>query len=109
MSAFKDAVRKDVQATFLNLDEFADYHEINGERIPCVLDKDVTGEAPKAKGNVTMEGVFVNSVTIYVAENALKTRPVEGERLDVDGSLHIVSSVSDEAGMWVIVAEEFGQ
>lgn len=109
MSAFKDAVRKDVQTTFLNLDEFADYHEINGEQVTCVIDKDVTGEAPTAKGNVTIEGVFVNSVTVYVAENALRARPVEGERLEVDGSLHIVRSVSDEAGMWVIVAEEFGQ
>ena len=42
MSAFKDAVSKDVKAVFLNLDEFANEHTLNGKTVVCVVDKDLT-------------------------------------------------------------------
>ena len=99
MSAFKDAVAKDVMAVFLNEDEFADVHEVQGERVSCVIDTDVTQGAASS-----LEGVFVNTVTVYVRVGDIST-PVEGSVLSVDGSMHLVRSVSVEDGMLVIVAE----
>lgn len=100
MSAFKDAVAKDVGSVFLNQDEFADWHDIGGERVKCLIDTDVTGEA-KAE----LEGVFINALRIYVASCDLVRRPIEGEHLSVDGSLHFVRRVSDEMGVLVITCE----
>lgn len=99
MSAFKDAIAKDVTDVFLNVDEFADVHEINGERVACVIDTSVVKEA--ADG---LEGVFINAKTIYVRVGDIAT-PVEGATLYVDGSMHLVRSVSVEDGMLVIVCE----
>ncbi len=101
MSAFKEAIAKDVKGVFINLDEFADKHFINGDSVPCIVDKDVT----KEKGGITYEGVFINAITIYVAESDIERRPVEGEILDLDGVNHIVRNVSSEEGVLVILAE----
>ena len=101
---FKDAVAADTHSVFLNMKEFADVHEIDGERIKCIIDKDLTKELSTTIHN-SIEGVFLNALTIYVASDALPYRPVEGEALSVDGSLHLVRNVSDEDGVLVIVAE----
>lgn len=104
MSNFKDAVKRDIHSVFINVDEFADTHAINGRQVKCVVDTDVTDEAT-GKGSVTFEGVFVNMLTIYVATADLEFRPVEGELLDLDDETYIVRKVSDEYGVLVILAE----
>lgn len=103
MSAFKDAIAADVRNVFLNADEFSDYHDIDGERVLCQIDRNVIGEANGTMAH-PLEGVFVNTLTIYVGSDAIE-KPVEGQILSVDGSMHGVRSVSDEMGMLVIVAE----
>lgn len=100
MSAFKDAVAADVNGVFLNADEFADWHDLDGERVKCLIDTDVTGEAKPE-----LEGVFINALKIYVASCDLVRRPIEGEHFSVDGSLHFVRRVSDEMGLLVITCE----
>ena len=104
MSAFKEAIAKDVKGVFINLDEFADKHFINGDSIPCIVDTDITKEKGSAYGGIAYEGVFINAITIYVAEADIQ-RPVEGELLDLDGVNHTVRNVSSEAGVLVILAE----
>ena len=98
MSRFKDAVAADVKSVFLNLDEFADMHDINGVKIRCVVDVDEIGEAAQ------FVGVFKNAVTVYVAVGDMEA-PVEGEIFRLDGSLHEVRRVNIEGDMLVIVAE----
>ena len=100
MSAFKNAIAADIKNAFINTDEFADEHEINGVMIPCVIDKNITATA----NGEQLEGVFLNALTIYV-DAADIVAPVEGELLRVDGSLHIVRKVSNEMGVLEIVAE----
>lgn len=100
MSAFKDQLRKDAKAVFINLQEFADKHCLNGDTVACVIDKDLTQGAKDS-----FVGVFVNAVTIYVATEDMAVRPVEGEMLEFDGVYHIVRSVNAEGDILSIVAE----
>lgn len=104
MSRFKDAITADVKAVFINCDEFGDIHCVNGERVPCVVDTDVTAGADKS-----FEGVFVNTVTLYIATADIETRPVEGELLVLDERVYIVRKVSDESEMLVITLEVHDQ
>lgn len=104
MSAFKDAVQKDVKSVFINLNEFADEHELNGQKVVCIVDKDLT----QGKGDTVanpLYGVFLNTITIYVDEKDLERRPVEGEQLRLDRVRYMVRSVSAEGGVLVIIAE----
>jgi hypothetical protein len=104
MSAFKDAVSRDVKAVFINSDEFAYEHDLNGQKVACIVDKDLTTEA-KDTISQPLEGVFLNILTIYVDVKDIERQPVEGEILELDGVMHIVRSVSVEEGILVIVAE----
>ena len=105
MSLFKRCVGHDVTNVFLNLDEFADWHMIDDVRLRCIVDKDMTEVYPYVQRGPIIEGVFHNTVTLYVRAMDME-RPVEGELLRLDGSLHLVESVSDEMGVYVIIATE---
>ena len=100
MSWFKDLVQSDVEDVFLNSEEFAEEHVINGDKVRCILDK-VINEAHSEDSYV---GVFVNQLKIYVRTGDILT-PGEGDLIQVDGSNHIVQSVSEEMGVLVIVAD----
>lgn len=98
MSRFKRFVSLDVKRVFINSDEFAEEHILNGERVSCVIDKEISQDAKNI-------GVFLNAVTIYVEKADLEEAPVEGELIELDGNVYVVRSVSDEDAVLVIVAE----
>ena len=43
MSAFKDMVEADIVNVFLNLDELAEIHNLDGVECACVISSDKTG------------------------------------------------------------------
>jgi hypothetical protein len=102
MSRFKDVVAKDMDSVFLNLDEFAEYHMLDGKRIKCVVSVDVEKSA-------TPEGIFISTLTVYVKASSLAQKPIEGELWNIDGEFHFVRNVSDEMGMLVVVTEANAQ
>lgn len=101
MSWFKDLVAADVNSVFLNLDEFAEEHDINGVRVRCLIDKNINS----APSIALALGVYSNTFTVYVPATVMKPPKVESF-LKIDGSRHAVQSVSVEEGMLVIVCEE---
>lgn len=105
---FKDAAQNDIKSVFINLDEFADEHNLNGETVRCVVDKDVTTGYKDTVAN-PVYGVFVNAITIYVDKNDINPQPVEGALLFLDDEAYTVRNVSVEAGMLVILAEANNQ
>lgn len=105
MSAFKDAVAADVRKVFINTDEFADVHYLGpcGVPVECIIDRDNTAEPVGVFADRL--GVFSNTMTIYVPFDVYPEAPVEGEPFQVDGSNHLVQSVSIEDGILVVVCE----
>jgi hypothetical protein len=103
MSRFKDAIERDVRNVFIDEDYFAERHRLgpDGVEVPCIIDKEII--AGGTFGN--REGVFSNTLTIYVPDSCLPEVPVEGQPFSVDGSFHVVRSVSAEVGVLVIVCE----
>lgn len=104
MSAFKDAVSKDAEMVFINEDEFADKHVINGREVLCIVDENEINEAKWTLNN-PVEGVFDHTFTIYIRTGVLERCPVENEVLRLDGKLCFVRKVSDEMGLLVISVE----
>lgn len=100
MSAFKDAVAADITKVFLNADEFAETHELNGVEIPLVIDTSIIAE-----GANNLEGVFLNTKTLYVSAEDIDPAPVEGEILTLDGDVYLVRRVSIEQGVLNIIIE----
>lgn len=99
--SFKAQIKKDIEGVFINADEFADVHDIDGAPVVCVLDTDLTHERRAAvQGSVA--GV---QIALHVKAEALDGRPVSGQIMRIDGDLFVVQSVSLNMGLYYITLE----
>ena len=99
MSWFKDMVARDALTVFMNMEEFAGLHEINGRRLRCIIDTNEADTAP-----AMYEGVYTLLTTVYVLSSEMRA-PAVDEILTIDGVIFVVKHVSDEDGLIVIKAE----
>ena len=52
---FKDVVRSDIDRVFLNLQEFADEHQVQGEAVKCVIDTIETQESGSSDRTASLQ------------------------------------------------------
>lgn len=97
MPKLKDYFVSDMD-TFLNQDEFAEIHDINGQNIPCIVDRDVLKQR-------VSEGVYSAELVLFVKETDLGYRPVTGQHLRLDNELYLVYDCAENAGMLEITLE----
>lgn len=105
MSAFKDAVAADIKAVFINPLEFADKHNINGQAVDAVIDRDVIRERQLPTAAEYSEGVFREEMLVYVDAADLRRKPVRGEIFRLDGDLYLVSEVAENMGVLEITIQ----
>ena len=99
MSRFKDMVARDALTVFMNMEEFAEVHEINGRRLRCIIDTNEAETAPSL-----YEGVYTLLTTVYVLSSEIRA-PAVDEVFTIDNVMFVVKHVSDEDGLIVIKAE----
>ena len=95
---FKDYLASDLTA-FINTDEFADTHDIDGQQVNCVSDSDVID------GGSTYDGVYSRIKKLYVKAVDLPARPARGQHIRVDDELYIVAECTENLGMLEITLE----
>lgn len=79
---------------FLNLDEFACIHEINGEKIKCVVDDTLAEAATRSAdgfANVSGIGLLACDRLVYCEAADLCPQPLPGEKLAMDGDFWLVA------------------
>lgn len=103
-SPFKRMVARDNSRVFINMMEFAAEHNIDGRMVPCVLDTDLYKERQSAVSQ-RIEGVFVDTVSLFVELRNLAARPKVGMTMRVDRQLYVVAEVSEAMGMLEITLE----
>lgn len=99
MSRFKDMVARDALTVFMNMEEFAEVHDINGRRLRCIIDTNEADTAPSL-----YEGVYTLLTTVYVLSSEIRA-PAVDEVFTIDNVMFVVKHVSDEDGLIVIKAE----
>ena len=104
LSPFKKVVESDIKDVFINFAEFASWHVINGEKVLCVIDTDLTQKYGSAREDFQRYGVMDNQIRVFVHVPDLVPAPVQGQLLTVDDSHHRVDSVSVEDGVLVVLA-----
>lgn len=107
MSTFKEQLAVDITNTFLNGDEFAEEHELNGVTCTCVV------QSPTAQEQFTSgtdykhyEGIGGRTVIVHVAASDLPEIPIEGETYTLDGAIMEVNSCVEDLGMLSITLHE---
>jgi hypothetical protein len=104
---FKDVIADDNKNIFLNMDEFAETHSIDGKEMPCIIDNNEMLEREKRYRNskTFAEGIYVKSLLIYVNAVDFGAMPAVGRALTFDQKRYIVTDAVNEDGIYSISLE----
>lgn len=101
---FKEIIRADIDNVFINPDEFAADHTVNGKKMPVIIDNNELIERAKSiKSN--MDGIYVKTTLIYVKAKDFGSLPQVGSALNLDGKIFKVTDASNEDGLYSIHLE----
>lgn len=82
--SFKDQIKQDLSDIFLNLDEFADLHRIEGKEVPVVIDSDIMAKLSKI-GDNRIHGMDEADMVIMGKASDLPENLDPGRLLNLDG------------------------
>ena len=101
--SFKDQIKQDLSDVFLNLDEFADLHRIEGKEVPVVIDSDIMAKLSKI-GDNRIHGMDEADMVIMGKASDLPENLDPGRLLNLDGREVIVVTTTSEMGLVQIAA-----
>ena len=103
--SFKDQIKQDLSDIFLNLDEFADLHRIEGKEVPVVIDSDIMAKLSKI-GDNRIHGMDEADMVIMGQASDLPENLDPGRLLNLDGREVIVVTTTSEMGLVQIAVRQ---
>lgn len=103
--SFKDQIKQDLSDVFLNLDEFADLHRIEGKEVPVVIDSDIMAKLSKI-GDNRIHGMDEADIVIMGKASDLPENLDPGRLLNLDGREVIVVTTTSEMGLVQIAVRQ---
>lgn len=103
--SFKDQIKQDLSDIFLNLDEFADLHRIEGKEVPVVIDSDIMAKLSKI-GDNRIHGMDEADMVIMGKASDLPENLDPGRLLNLDGREVIVVTTTPEMGLVQIAVRQ---
>lgn len=103
--SFKDQIKQDISDVFLNLDEFADLHRIEGKEVPVVIDSDIMAKLSKI-GDNRIHGMDEADMVIMGKASDLPENLDPGRLLNLDGREVIVVTTTSEMGLVQIAVRQ---
>lgn len=103
--SFKDCIAADIHQVFLNEDEFAEIHTVDGRPMRVILDDDGLQQRDAARGGVHSDGIYNTRRLIYLSKEDYGGRPAPGKALNLDGRIWYVVQTEDAAGLLSIELE----
>ncbi|MUV06877.1 hypothetical protein GOP80_06775 [Planococcaceae bacterium Storch 2/2-2] len=95
---FKDAQRGDF-STFLNLDEFAEKVNVDGQIIDGLLDRDTFRERQTQSVSIHADGVESYEISLFCREEDLPYVPRKGSEMHVNDEWYFVKNCISNAGI----------
>ena len=103
--SFKDQIKQDLSDVFLNLDEFADLHRIEGKEVPVVIVSDIMAKLSKI-GDNRIHGMDEADMVIMGKASGLPENLDPGRLLNLDGREVIVVTTTSEMGLVQIAVRQ---
>lgn len=94
MPTLKDVINGDLDL-FLNTDEFAEEHKIDGVLVKVVIDAD--GLAENQKG--TRMSISESSLKFFAKTDDLKKMRLPGQKISFDNKLYVVDAWDENMGI----------
>lgn len=104
MLTFKEIVRTDIQNMFLNPEEFAEEHVVNGKKMKILIDNNEMIEREKREKSY-IRGIYKKQFLIYVAAKDYGPLPGLGTSVNLDSNIFLVSDAVNEMGVYSISLE----
>lgn len=104
MATFKDIVRNDAENVFLNKDEFAEEHMVDGKSMTIIIDNNEHLEREK-RYKALEEGISQKQVLFYVSAAEFGRLPKLGRLLELDGKKYKVADAIREGAIYSITLE----
>lgn len=102
---FKEMIEQDNTTVFLNLREFAMYHNLNGIKCKAIVqDISVADNFSTNSGvnDLSYAGLYGSRVQVNCLKADLPEVPVYGQTFTLDGDMYLVESCSDDMGILTI-------
>lgn len=96
--ALKEQIHDDILGVFLNTDDFAEEHVVNGITLRCVVDDDRLLE----RSDKQAQGVYLGEKLLFVNAGDLPGKPAVGGPLELDGRVYYVNGCIESMGMYEI-------
>lgn len=93
--SFKDEILKDLDTVFLNLDEFAELHRVEGKQIAVIIDSDQLNKLKQGQ----ILGLVEADMLLMGKESDLPANLDPGRLLNVDGREYIVGESGKDMGL----------
>ena len=115
MSRFKEQLDKDIDNVFMSLEEFADWHDIDGVRMVAIVAEDALEERDQAMETLSrlamINGIelpiYNDCVTIIVKSRDFGPRLRIGAEILLDHERKLtIERFTDAVGLYVIVGKE---
>ncbi|MCM1122546.1 MAG: hypothetical protein NC416_08185 [Eubacterium sp.] len=104
MKTFKDILQQDIKRTFLNIDEFGEMHDINGQEVTIIIDENELTEREKRLRRNEGE-LHKKQLLFYIAAEDFGNLPAPGKVLKLDQKSYIITDAEDEGGIYSISLE----
>ena len=99
--SFKDEILEDIDNVFLNLEDFAEVHSIDGKSVVCMFDDD----ALKMRSGSNELSVSESTLLLFAKVSDLP-RKVVGDELIIDGRIYIVDDWKVNLGVAEVVLHQ---
>jgi len=98
-------VAADCSEVFINIDEFAEEHNLNGNTCACIV-QNITSDDDLTTGNMEarkLYDIYGVHKEVNVVKDSLDETPVYGQTFYLDDALYTVMDVADDMGILTIV------
>ena len=105
---FKEQIALDNLKVFMNFDEFADMHMVNGTEMLCIVDNNEMIDREKRyqyKRSLYADGVYIKDLLIYVRAEDFGPLPAVGRLLTFDKKSYLISDAINEDGIYSLSLE----
>ena len=99
---FKDFVQNDIEKVFINSNEFAAVHNLNGTQCHAVAEGLTDKQHVEIMGQ-DVDGLIYDTIVVHVDKRDLPEVPEYGQIFRFNGRIMLVQSCEDDMGMLSIV------
>lgn len=99
---FREQLKADLKDTFLDCEQFAEEHLINGKKMNVVIDNSELLERAKISGLSATDGTYTSSILVFLPAADFGAKPRIGTLITLDGIEFKVINCTDECGLYSI-------